>query len=281
MSVARSLQPSGKGAAKADAPEDSQAGAKPPPPPPPPPPESPAPPAPPIPAGPASTAGFPGVAAHLKPYKEAVQRFGACFEATLWASEKHQRTRFEVLVDECPFAGVSVLDAGCARAELMAYLGERGISPRLYAGIEGVHELANAARERLKHCAIPSVVVEGDFVADAGLLARVAKAAGAAGDAEGRADVVVFSGSLNTLKTEAAIRVLDRAWPVARRALVFNFLSDCCTDEIRGGDTGPAHRFDTVRVLAWALTRTTRVRFRQDYFPGGHDATVVMLRESE
>lgn len=256
MSVARSLQSSGKGAAKDGVSEDSQPEGRP----------------------PAPAPGLPGVAAHLKPYKDAVQRFGACFEATLWASEKHQRTRFEVLVDECSFSGLSVLDAGCARAELMAYLGERGIAPRAYAGIEGVHELANAARERLKHCAIPSVVVEGDFVADAELLGA---AATASGERDARADVVVFSGSLNTLKTEAAIRVLDRAWPVARRGLVFNFLSDCCTDEIRGGDTGPAHRFDTVRVLAWALTRTTRVRFRQDYFPGGHDATVVMLREPE
>lgn len=219
-----------------------------------------------------------GTGDHLKPYQEAVERFGACFEATLWASERHQRTRFEVLMRECPFEGLSVLDAGCARAEMLAYLGEHAVMPRRYIGIEGVEALANAARECLAGCRVASLILEGDFVHDSALLARAARDAG---ESDGRADVVVFSGSLNTLKTDAAIEVLERAWPVARRALAFNFLSDCCDDSVRGGDTGPAHRFDTRRVLGWALSRTPLVRFRQDYFEGGHDATIVMRRGAD
>lgn len=219
-----------------------------------------------------------GVGDHLKPYQEAVDRFGACFEATLWASERHQRTRFEVLARECPFEGLSVLDAGCARAELLAYLGEHATMPRLYIGIEGVDALTSAARAYLHGCRVPSLILGGDFVHDEGLLSR---AAIDAGEPDGRADVVVFSGSLNTLRTEAAIGVLERAWPVARHALAFNFLSDCCDETIRGGDTGPAHRFDTRRVLEWALSQTPLVRFRQDYFEGGHDATVVLRRGAD
>lgn len=219
-----------------------------------------------------------GAGDHLQPYQEAVDRFGPCFEATLWASEGHQATRFEVMAHECPFAGMSVLDAGCARGDFLLFLGQRGVSPRRYIGLEGVPELAEAARVHLQGLTTPSLIVEGDFVADAGLLARAARDAG---EDAGRADVVVFSGSLNTLRTDDAIGVLDRAWPVARRAMVFNFLSDRCDDAIRGGDTGPARRFDTRKIVDWALSRTSAVRFRQDYFPGGHDATVVMFREAD
>jgi SAM-dependent methyltransferase len=212
-------------------------------------------------------------AAHLRPYVEAVETLGATFEATLWASREHQRTRFGVLREMCDFGGMVVLDAGCARADLAVFLVEHGAPPATYVGVEGVPDLVRAARD----LAPPgSVIVEADFVADGEALTR---ALAQAGQADGRADVIVFSGSLNTLRTDGALRVLERAWPLCRRALAFNFLSDRCAASVRGGTTGPAHRFDTERMLAWALARTPAVRFRQDYFPGGHDATVVMRRE--
>src|SRR5690606_11685869 len=159
----------------------------------------------------------------------------------------------------CPMAGLSVLDAGCARADLGVFLAERKASPRKYIGLEGVSDLARAARE---HAPEGSHIGEGDFVADADALARVAQVAG---ERDGRADVIVFSGSLNTLRTDGALRVLERAWPRCRRALAFNFLSDRCAPELRGGNTGPAFRFDTARLLGWALSTTPAVLFRQDY----------------
>lgn len=210
---------------------------------------------------------------HLRPYTEAVDQLGATFEATLWASRDHQKTRFEVLAGMCPFKGLSVLDAGCARGDLGVYLVERSEAPSRYIGVEGVPELVDAARE---HAPAGSFVGLGDFVSDPESLSRIASEAG---ERDGCADVVVFSGSLNTLRTDAALAVLARSWPMCRVGMAFNFLSDRCAAELRGRDTGPAHRFDTVRVLTWALTMTPRVLFRQDYFPGGHDATVVMLRE--
>ena len=211
--------------------------------------------------------------AHLRPYVDAVDRLGPTFEATLWASKDHQRVRFEVLSEMCPFAGLVALDAGCARADLAAFLAQCGLAPAKYVGIEGVPELADAAR---RAAPTGSVIVEADFVADPESLARAARQAG---QSDGRVDVALFSGSLNTLRTDEALRVLNAAWPLCRRALAFNFLSDRCAPSLRGSDTGPAHRFDTVGVLKWACSTTPLVRFRQDYFPGGHDATIVMTRD--
>lgn len=210
---------------------------------------------------------------HLKPYVDAVEALGATFEATLWASEDHQRVRFEVLLRMCPMQGRSVLDAGCARGDLGVFLAEHAAAASPYIGIDGVPELIDAGRA---HAPKGSHLEVADFVSDPSSMRR---AAAAAGQPEGKVDVAVFSGSLNTLTTDAALDVLEHAWPLCREALAFNFLSDRCDPDRKRGNTGPAKRFDTLRVLGWALERTPAVRFRQDYFPGGHDATIVMRRE--
>jgi hypothetical protein len=35
---------------------------------------------------------------------------------------------------------------------------------------------------------------------------------------------------------------------------------------------------DTLKLLDWAMSRTHVVTFRQDYFEGGHDATLLMRK---
>ncbi|MAY74448.1 MAG: hypothetical protein CMJ31_06935, partial [Phycisphaerae bacterium] len=94
-----------------------------------------------------------------------------------------------------------------------------------------------------------------------------------------RADVLYFSGSLNTFQHKAAAKILERAWEaVAQKpgaSLVFNFLSDRCDAERRKLPTGPAHRFNTLKLLDWAMEQTPVVQFRQDYL-AGHDATIAM-----
>jgi hypothetical protein len=62
---------------------------------------------------------------------------------------------------------------------------------------------------------------------------------------------------------------------------VFNFLSDRCAEHLRRQDPTPARRFDTHAMLDWALHRCTSVRFRQDYLPHGHDATIAMITPAE
>jgi len=198
---------------------------------------------------------------YLDPYKQAVQKFGAGFESTLWNSKEKQRARFEVIRRMVPLTGRVIVDAGAGIADLAQYLTDEGIEYGRYIGLEGVSEMAKLAGERgLPECEIH----EADFASDP----NVYKGLGA--------EVIVFSGSLNTFEQEAAEAVLARAWEATTEAVVFNFLS--ARNHVRNPpDPSPAKRFDPVRMLDWALDKTPNVKFRQDYFKG-HDATIAMLK---
>lgn len=212
--------------------------------------------------------GSPGEAGYLQPYREAVRDLGASFGSLLWKSPDAQRKRFDVIIDACALRGRVVADMGAGLGDLAVRMHQRGVEYGRYLAVEGVDELAEAARERL--AAVPEcVVVEGDFVADERLFASLVRDHGV--------EIFAFSGSLNTLTQRATERVLDRAWSAIRGArggqLVFNFLSD--RGARTGENTGPAHRFDTAGMTAWALERTPLVSLRTDYWQG-HDATVWM-----
>jgi SAM-dependent methyltransferase len=200
--------------------------------------------------------------AYLQPYRDAQARHGASFDVTMWASPKTQRRRFEVFMQELDFSGKRVLDAGCSRGDFADYLLERGVPYGRFIGIDGLPEVIEHARAR----GLPRSRFEaGDFVESPQWLAT------------DRPEIVTISGSLNTMDPPTAVRVLEGAWSGCEEALMFNFLSD------RAGSAAapqeyPAHRLPTMTLLDWALRQTPQVRFRQDYFPHGHDATVLMLR---
>ena len=209
-------------------------------------------------------------ASYLAPYEAAAKRHGASFEATLWASRDGQVARFRVISEMADLDGRTVVDAGSGCGDLATFLREQGIHVARYIGLEGVAEVACAACD----CAPPGAEFQHvDFVKDESVFERLAP------------DVVVFSGSLNTFDQRDALAVLDRAWravtarpaPGASRAGVFNFLSDRCSEALLRQPTSPARRFDTLALLGWAFERTAHVRFRQDYFPEGHDATIAMI----
>lgn len=206
------------------------------------------------------------MAKYLEPYRKAVARFGPGFEATLWLSREKQALRFAVIASLVDLVDRVVIDAGCALGDLAAFLQAQGVSPRAYIGLEGVPALVEEARAR----GLPSARFEVvDFVADEAAFERCLP--------KGLTpEIVVFSGSLNTLEQDQALTVLDRAWRACGEALVFNFLSEQ-NQQSPNPDPGPAKRFDPVRVLQWALERTPRVILRQDYM-SGHDATVAMFK---
>ncbi len=213
-------------------------------------------------------------ASYLAPYEAAARRHGASFEATLWASRDGQIARFRVISEMAELEGRVVVDAGSGCGDFATFLRDQGIHVARYIGLEGVAEVAHAACG----CAAPGAEFQHvDFVKDETVFERLAP------------DVVVFSGSLNTFDQRDALAVLDRAWRAltsrpapsdAPRALVFNFLSDRCSEALLRQSTSPAHRFDTLALLDWAFERTSHVRFRQDYFPEGHDATIAMIAAS-
>ncbi len=199
---------------------------------------------------------------YLDPYRESIGRHGAEFEATLWASPKSQVKRFEVFAQMAFMTGKRVLDVGCSRGDLAAYLSDRGIRVKEYIGIDALEEVITFAQQR----DLPrSRFVVGDCVQNPAMLA------------EFRPDIVCISGTLNTMDDAQVMRVLDGSWAAAKQALLFNFLSDTCHENAPLQDQF-ARRLDTMGLLAWAMGHTWSVKFRQDYFNWGHDATIGMRR---
>lgn len=197
---------------------------------------------------------------YLTAYREAAREHGSEFAATLWASEATQQLRFKVFSEVCYLPGKRILDAGCSRGDFAAYMARREIDYERFIGVDAVCEVIDYAQTRN----LPRADFYcGDFVARPRLLTT------------GQPQVVVFSGSLNTMALDTALGVLEAGWGAASQTLLFNFLSDRATDKAPK-QTGPAHRLNTMVLLDWALGQSDRVAFRQDYFPHGHDATIRM-----
>ena len=208
---------------------------------------------------------------YLAPYTDAARASGARFEALLWRSREGQIARFDAAIRLGRPGGRVVADMGCGLANFNDRLVERGAEHAKYVGVEAIPELAEAARARVSQTGVPASIIEADFASDGDLFRRLVESEAV--------DLVVFGGSLNTFRQRDAVRVLERAWSalegVPHGRLVFNFLSDRCEERERRMRTAPAHRFDTAKMLDWAMRRTPLVAFDQSYLRG-HDATVGM-----
>lgn len=199
-------------------------------------------------------------AEYLEPYRQAVARFGPGFEATLWNSRDAQILRFDVMIELAGFADAVVLDVGCGHGDLAAHLLAREIPFRRYVGLDAIDELIEAARSRgLERCDFECA----DAVADPAAMARQ------------EPDCVCLSGTLNTMEEPVARRLVRAAFEAARAGVVFNFLSTRVGPRWKGQDLGPAHRFDPVRWVDYALGLSPRVTFTQAYLEG-HDATILV-----
>jgi len=199
---------------------------------------------------------------YLDPYRDAQDDFGNEFGVTLWANTKSQERRFKVFAQMCYLPGKRILDAGCSRGDLADYLNRQEIEYLSYVGIDGLPEVIDYANRR----ELPRAEFHaGDFVADAKLLSI------------GKPQIIAFSGTLNTMGDEVAMKLLDAAWEACSESLLFNFLSSRTTRDQRE-ELGPARRLDTLKYLDWAMLRTGAVQLRQDYFKHGHDATIKMSK---
>lgn len=152
---------------------------------------------------------------YLQPYLDAAASHGAGFGSLLWASPRTQAARFDAFQRITNLHGLSLLDVGCGRADLLAYLLERGVQPASYTGIEAVDALANAADAKGFSNA---TIFRADFVAEP-LRLFVG------------ADAVMFCGSLNTADDSIFYRTLSQAYDAAGKAVVFNFL---CSPRLAG-----------------------------------------------
>lgn len=194
---------------------------------------------------------------YLKPYARAVQRHGgADFRVLLWASRRTQEQRFDALLKLADPTGLVVLDLGCGRADLLDFMLARGQRPRRYVGLEGVRELADAARRKN----LPdSRIILADFVREPRRM-------------QAQADIVYCSGALNTIDSDAFYVAIRNAFAAAGSALVFNFLS---SDLLAGVSYLNWHRRSEVLHFARSLTRAVEVD--ESYIDG--DCTIRMRKE--
>jgi hypothetical protein len=188
----------------------------------------------------------------------AASRHGAGFSSLLWASPHTQAVRFAALTRMVGLTGKSLLDVGCGRADLLDFLLARQVKPGHYVGLEAVTALADAA-EAKDHG--DAMIVRADFVREP-LRMFVA------------ADVVYFSGSLNTLDPQAFYATLRKAYDAAAQMLVFNFL---CSPELAG--MSYLHWHQPAEVRSFCKTLTDDVRRLDDYLRG--DTTFALTKHEE
>ena len=199
---------------------------------------------------------------YLEPYRQSAATHGTEFEVTLWANQAAQVRRFEVFAEMCYLSGKSILDAGCSRGDMAAFLVERHIEFDRYVGIDGLPVVIEHARSRrLPSCEF----VAGDFLTNPELLST------------GRPQIICISGALNTMTERQVMTVLESAWSAAGQTLLFNFLTDLALPAAPR-QTTPARRHDGLRLLKWSTEKTGAVEYRQDYLGNGHDATVKMSK---
>ncbi|MGB7160386.1 MAG: class I SAM-dependent methyltransferase [Tepidisphaeraceae bacterium] len=197
-------------------------------------------------------------ATYLTPYLNAASRHGAGFSALLWATPRTQAVRFEALTRLVGLNGKSLLDVGCGRADLLDYLRARHVRPAHYVGLEGVGKLADAAEAKSHPAAL---IARADFVREP-LRMFVG------------ADVVYFSGSLNTLDPATFYATIRKAYDAAAETLVFNFLS---STELAG--VSYLHWHEPSEVWAFAKRLTPDVRRLDDYLDG--DCTFALDKPEE
>ena len=198
---------------------------------------------------------------YLVPYLKAAERHGAGFGALLWASPETQATRFDAIERLGRLHGKSVLDVGCGRADLLAYLLGRGVRPADYTGIEAVTELASAAERNCAGARVPARIIRADFLREP-LRLFVG------------ADVVIFSGSLNTVDDGPFYDTLRRAFEATADTVVFNFL---CSPYLAGAEYLRWRRPSDVLGYCSQLTRD--VRTLENYLQG--DFTVALRADRQ
>lgn len=195
---------------------------------------------------------------YLQPYTLAAKRFGGGFGSLLWASPKTQRARFQALVRLASFHDRKILDLGCGRCDFLAYLLSQRIEPAFYIGVEAIAPLAEAAR----NVAFPNAtIIDADFVKNPSIMKQDAQ-------------VVVFSGSLNTLESTQFYLVLEQAFAAAKNTLIFNFLS---TPLLAGKPF--LHWHAPSDVAAFAQKLSGDVHYLTDYLEG--DCTLMIHKKLE
>jgi SAM-dependent methyltransferase len=197
-------------------------------------------------------------AATVDRYRRRFLEHGYGPRALGWGTREQQQYRFEqTLLGPIDFTGRSVLDIGCGFGDYRDFLRGAVPSPGPYRGWDLSPDLIAEAARRHAHDEEASFEV------------RNLMAAAPPGPVEPVAEIAVMLGVLNfrlegpadNLRySELAVR---RAWALAGRALVVDFLSSARPAAYRSEDWIFHH--DPAGMLALALALSPRVTLKHDY----------------
>ena len=192
---------------------------------------------------------------YLAPYLKACRLNRGGVRSLLWEDRRAQEVRFEAIARSCPMDGLHVLDVGCGHGDLLTYLRAHGVFPARYTGVEAAGPSRRFARLRRQENVR---IIAEDFVRAPGVL-------------DVGADAVVFSGSLNLLRSPEFYRIVRLAWAATGQYLAFNFLD---SHVLTGARWLRWHRRETVVRFAEGLARSVIV----DHSYEDGDCTIVMRR---
>lgn len=141
-------------------------------------------------------------------HRHRIAEYGTGTRALGWRGEESQRKRFEVIAAAADFNGATVLDVGCGRGDLKAFLDERfqGVH---YLGVDQMPEFIADARTRYAGC--PRTAL---YCADFSTAQLPAS------------DIVVACGALGYRSAEPDFHfhMIRRMWAACAGVLVFNLL---------------------------------------------------------
>jgi SAM-dependent methyltransferase len=177
-------------------------------------------------------------------------------------SVQSQVARFDVLVDVLDgmlgtrLAGLCILDLGCGKGDLAAYLHHRGLLSSLrYVGVDAIEENIEDARS----------LGDYDF--------RVRRWNGQGPIVDQDVDLIVFSGTFATTTIDRRIVMYQSLLEQARVGVVGNFLTYTPGVQDWGQEMILMDPEDALR----AVDRSEfRVQMRLDYLP--HDFTIGAVR---
>ena len=189
------------------------------------------------------------------------QHRGTSRQVGAWSGQS-QTARFAVMFDVLDsllgdgLAGLSILDFGCGKGDLVAYLDRHGRLDTLrYIGIDGIEENVEDARRLGGY----------DF--------RLVRWNGVGRVVDEPVDVIVFSGTFATTCIDRRLAMYGSLLAQARVGVVGNFLTSASGVKDYGEGMVLMDPEEALRVVDRAVFR---VQIRADYLP--HDFTVGAIR---
>lgn len=187
-------------------------------------------------------------------YRELISEHGNTREIAGWGSQASQERRFAVFARYWPLAGARIIDVGCGRGDLLAYLKSTGQAPGSYVGLDIMDEAL--AYGRANHP--ESRFLCGDLL-DPGIDLPAA-------------DYVVSSGVFNLQGSDHEQWIADMAkamFAATGQGAAFNVISRFAPEH------KPDHYYaDPAGILSMAQRITPFVTLVHDY--AIHDMTVLL-----